>query len=563
MAAEAGFVRRTRVASHPPLRALLVGLGSVFGKTLRDSRAAILVVTGLLGVMIVAGGNVMATTYGSQETRQELARLSHDIPPMLRGFYGDPVNTDTLGGFISWHYSAYFALITGLWSILALSSTLALEARRGSLEFALVTQRSRRLVAFEKLAGHLAGLATAVALLGFLAWVTGAAFATDPRDAIPPSAAAAFAVGLGLRALVAGSIAFAFACLIGRGAAAGIAGALMLGGYVVYGYRTVVPLFDSIAGLTWWSWMAPHVPLAGEVAWPNVAFTALISAILLVVGFEVFVRRDVGVTVALPTPEPPRALIGVRGPVGRSFGDLLPGTIWWSVGLGVYGELMAAASRTMHEMLTGSPGLMEVFRRIIPDIDITTAPGFLQLAFADLGFVLFGLAATTFVANRWSDETERRLELQLTTPLTRARWAAANGIAVWIAVALATLALAAAILGGVAAGGQDPGAAATGTIALGLYGAALAGLGIAVGGLFGPRTAAPVVAAVAIGTFLLDTLAPILRLPDWVAQLALTTHMGQPFIGAWDAGGVLACLALAIGGLVDGAWGMSRRDVSG
>ena len=37
-----------------------------------------------------------------------------------------------IGGFINWHYGAYVVLIVGLWSILALSSTLATEARRAS-----------------------------------------------------------------------------------------------------------------------------------------------------------------------------------------------------------------------------------------------------------------------------------------------------------------------------------------------------------------------------------------------------------------------------------------------
>lgn len=54
----------------------------------------------------------------------------------------------------------------------------------------------------------------------------------------------------------------------------------------------------------------------------------------------------------------------------------------------------------------------------------------------------------------------------------------------------------------------------------------------------------------------------MLRLPDWVAQLALTTHLGEPMIGSWDAAGMVACLALAIGGLAAGVWGMSRRDVA-
>jgi ABC-2 type transport system permease protein len=73
----------------------------------------------------------------------------------------------------------------------------------------------------------------------------------------------------------------------------------------------------------------------------------------------------------------------------------------------------------------------------------------------------------------------------------------------------------------------------------------------------------PVVLAVTVGTFLVDLLAPVLRLPDWVQQLALTAHLGEPMVGAWDGAGIIACLALAVGGLAVGAWGMGRRDVGG
>ena len=104
-----------------PFGTAILGLGSVFGKTLRDSRAAILIVTALLGLMILAGGGVMANTYGTSGARAELGAMSREMPDLLRGFYGNPVNVDRLGGFISGHYAAYFALIAGLWSILALA----------------------------------------------------------------------------------------------------------------------------------------------------------------------------------------------------------------------------------------------------------------------------------------------------------------------------------------------------------------------------------------------------------------------------------------------------------
>jgi ABC-2 type transport system permease protein len=548
-------------ARHLSIHSRVYGLGSVFGKTLRDARLAMLVVAGLLGVMMAAGGMTMSSTYGTAEARLELAAMSGDMPPMLRGMYGNPVNVDTLGGFISWHYGPYFALFAGLWSILALSATLAAEARRGSLDFALATPTGRRSIALQKVAGHMAAIAIAMTVVAIVAWVTGIAGASFPDDSISPAAAISFGVGIGVQALMAGSVAFALAPFFGRGAAAGIAGAVMLGGYVINSYRTVVPAFDALAGGTWFAWTAGHLPLAGRSDWTAVALTALAAMVLIAIGVAGFVRRDVGVTISLPLPGMPRALLGVHGPLGRSFGDLLPTAAAWGIGLGIYGVLMAAASRSLLDTLKAAPAMAEIFRTLIPGIDITTAAGFLQLAFADLGFVLIGLATATLIAIRSSDETSGRLELQLATPLTRERWAAASGVAVWLAILLVTGLLAAAVALGVASVGQDPATPAMGTFVLAAYGAALAGIGVAVAGLARASLAAAVVLAVTVGTFLVDLLVPILRLPDWLAQLALTTHLGEPMIGAWDAAGMAACLALALGGMTLGIWGMGRRDV--
>lgn len=574
MAVDAGRTARStaplpavplRAAPLPPvpLRRRLYGLGSVYGKTLRDSRLAALVVGGMLGVIVFVGGAEMTTTYSTLAARRELAVLSTSLPPVMRGIYGNPVNVDTLGGFVTWHYAAYVTLLVGLWSILALSRTLAGEARRGSLDLVAVGPLPRAAIATEKLAGHVTALVAASAAVAVAAWAAGAVFGRFPGDEIAPGAAAAFGVGVAVKGLMAGSVAFALAGLVGGGAAAGIAGAILFGGYVVTGYRDVVPAFDLVADLSWLGWAADHLPLAGRTDWGSLGLVAVATAALLAVGTAAFVGRDISITGASRMPGLPRAMLGVGGPVRRAFGEILPTGVAWGLGLGIYGLLMAAASRALVDELANAPSLLEMIRAMFPDMDWTTPVGVLELMFVDFGLLLVGLAAATLVAGRMGDEAGGRFEVLLATPVSRARWAMANGVGALLGVAVVTAFVAAALAIGVRAAGGDVGTPLVGTLVLALYGAALVGVGFAFGGLVGPSLAGWAVAAVVTGVFVLDVLGPTLGLPSWLQQLALTNHLGEPMLGTWDLGGVGACLILAVGGLALGAWGLRRRDVEG
>lgn len=156
---------------------------------------------------------------------------------------------------------------------------------------------------------------------------------------------------------------------------------------------------------------------------------------------------------------------GLRGPLIRSIAERLPAALAWGAGIGIYGLMIAAASRSFAEEQAKTPELL-----------------------VTLQFV--------------------------------------------------------------------------GTLALGLYATVLAGVDLAVGGLVSTAVAGPAVAVVAVVTFLIDFLVPALDLPDWLRQFALSADLGQPMVGTWEWTGVVASLALAVGGLALGAWGMRRRDVS-
>jgi ABC-2 type transport system permease protein len=566
MAVELGRSRLAAPHQGVSLWSRVYGFGSVYAKTLRDSRLAFIIIAGLLGGLMLVVGAGVGSVYRTPGSRRDLARLATDLygqSPILQGLVGNPVNVGTVGGYVMWKYGPVFVYVACLWSILALSGTLAAEARRGSLDLVAAAPFGRRRLALEKLAAHLTVMVGAMAVLAFASWLAGTVFGTLPGDAIPPEAAIGFALWVGLVALASGSVAFALAPFLGRAAAAGIAGFVLFAGYLLNGYQAAAPALAGIAHLTWFSWTAKHLPLAGRYDWGSLLPVAVVSFVLLAVGVEAFARRDVGASSPIRTPVLPGAVLGLRGPVGRAFGERLPSGLGWGLGLGVFGLVMAAGSRSLADALTTmSPATIKVFRTALPNFDLTSAGGFLQLVFVQLGFIVVGFAAAALVAGWASDETSGRLEMLLATPLARGRWAVSSGLGVYLAVAAMTAALAAGVGIGALMAGSDAVTPMAGSVTLGLYAAAVAGVGFAIGGLLRTSIAAEIVAVVVTVTFLVDLLAPGLRLPDWVHELALTAHLGQPMVGRWDLAGIAMCLVLAAGGLALGGWGVGRRDVA-
>jgi len=537
------------------------GLGSVFAKTLRDSRRAILIATIFLASVILTGGAAMATAFGTAATRHEAADLAAAMPPILQGLLGPPVGLTSLGGFIEWRFYAVIAFFLPIWSILALSSTLAGEADRGSLDIVATTHLARRRIAIEKLLGHLAAVALTMVITAVVLVLTGQAFGTLPGDAIPIDAAVGFVALTGLLILVPGAIAFALSPLVGRGASAGIAAAAMVAAYFLNAFRASIPAFDVVAPASWYAWTRGHIPLAGVFDWPSLLAAAALIVVLLAVGVVLFDRRDIGITVRVPTPRIPQSLLGLGGPLMRSFGERLPTALAWGLGIGLYVLILTSAVPALQDVFNKAPQLAEMLRLVYPDVDMTSFAGVLQLVFVDFGLIVMGIAAATIVAGWASDESSGRLEVLLSAPISRFAWMLRSGLGALLAIVLIATFIAAAAALGAASLGNDPVTPFIGSYVMALYGTALAGIGLAVGGIFRPAYGAAAILALTILSFLDVILATALKLPDWVADLALGAHYGKPVVGDWDVAGVVASLVLAVGGLVVGAVGLSRRDV--
>jgi ABC-2 type transport system permease protein len=532
------------------------GLGSIYGKTIRDSRLAFIIAAGLLGGMALVMGLAISSIFPTATSRLEVDKLIGSIPASMVNLFGKPVSLGTLGGYMTFKYGAIFALGTALWSILALSSTLAGEARRGSLDLVASTPFGKRRIALEKVAAHLTMLGLAMAILAVMTTASSTLFGDAALgDQIPLLSSVGFALWCGFLAVFFGGLAFALAPLLGRAGSAGVASLVMLVLWVANGLDVA-----GIVVMSPFRWTADHIALVGRYDWLPLGLVGIVAVAFLAIGVELFVRRDLGVTAGLSLPGLPAAVLGVRGPISRAFGEQLPRALSWGIGLGLMGALIASLVGPMASQLGTDPGLTKTFGAIFPGFDLASTGGWLQL-YAELLFIAAGFAAATFVSKWASDETDGRLEMVLTTPMARARWAIAGGIAAILAVVVMTVLFAAGIGLGAASGGVAAGDPMVGSAVLGVYAAAIAGVGFAVGGLWRTSLAAEVAALIVVATYLVDLIAPPLKLPEWVHQLALTAHLGQPMVGQWDVPGVVACVAIAAGGVLLGAWGMARRDV--
>jgi ABC-2 type transport system permease protein len=538
-----------------------MGLRSIYSKTVRDSRRAAIVVGGLGGLFMLATAAPFGLEFGTMALRQQFIAGMTALPLAIRGLLGEPINIETLGGFLSWRVGNSLPVILGLWSVLALSGTLAGEAAKGSLDLLASTPQSRRSIALQKLGGHVTALLVAMLLFAIITWLAGVAFAVLPGDEIAFGSAVGQAMLYGLLMLAAGSLSFATAPFIGRTRALAFGLIALFAGYLINSYASLSPLIDALRPLSWYSWTAGHRPLAGVTDWPSMGLLAAVCAAFLAVGLIAFERRDIGDSTGLRWLRLPQLPAGIGGPFRRQLSDRTGIAIAWGVGIGLYAALIVASADAFAQSITSIPQIAELIAAVYPGIDISQPSGILQLTFFGFGSFIIGLAGARFVGAWSSDETGGRLALVMSAPISRVRWMLSSGLGVMAAIGVMVLVLGAILAAAVATQGGELAAPIGGIAVLGLASAGFAGVGFAAGGLVRASLAAPVVAFLVIATFLLDTLGAALDLPDAVLQLSLYQHLGQPMAGIFDPVGIVAAAVLAVGGLVTGAWGLQRRDL--
>jgi len=545
-----------------------VWLRSIFLKTLRDYRVAILGWGIGMGLVVISPMASVAALVTTPQARQQLISIAATF-----AWNADAVAVDTIGGYATFKIGIFIFLIA-LWPLLAGSRMLRGEEDRGSLDVLLSLPRPRLNVALEKLAAMWTALLVMGVLIGLLAFAGGKKFGGDfgLGDAL------LYGLNLALICAVIGSLALLISQFTQeQGPAAGWTAGLLLVFIVLDMVHRVVPNSDWISRLSpiyYYNLSKPLVPSYGVNAGAMVLLLVL-AAVIAGSAVWLFVRRDVGGTVPLPRwLRLPERNVNRALPVGdwslgsvyaRSLGMIAVPAFWWTLGTAAFAGWMVYAVQLIETklatLLSGSPAFTSLIKNLGGG-DVSVNAGFLSAMFFFLPLFVMAFAVTQ--VNRWSaDEQDGRLELVLATPQPRpavllGRFAALATATVAISVITLIASAGAAAAAGLNVDSGHLAAATLGVIPLGLL---IAAIGYLAAGWL--RTAADtgLLSFLLAAWFFISFIGPELKLPDTTLRLSAFYYYGTPLLHGLQVTSVLGVLAVAAVALGLGTLRFANKDI--
>jgi ABC-2 type transport system permease protein len=542
---------------------------SVYLKTLRDYRVAILGWGLGLGLVVITTLRAFPELVATPE-----AKISLDALGATFSWLAEPVAITTPGGFATFRLGL-FLLLLAIWPLLACSRLLRGEEERGSLDVLLSLPRGRVRLALEKLAALWTALLAMAVLIGLLAFAGGRVIEAD-FDLL---AALLFGLNVSLMASVFGAIALLLSQFTQeRGTASGLTGGLLLVSVMLDMLHRVNPDADWVGRFSPVSYYHLSKPLVSSYGVNSGALLVLVVLSVLLSGIAVwlFVKRDVGGVVALPSflrlPEramrPERVLPvndwSLRSVYLRSLWMIMVPTLWWTVGIAGFASFMVFIVKQIEDQLLalfeGSPFLRSL---ISGGGDLNTSAPLFSSMFLFLPLLLMAFAVIQ--ANRWAaDEEDGRQELVLSTPQPRlwvllARFAALTTATV--VIGLLTLA-ATALVSGAADVKLDSGNLAAATLSMIPLGLLVAALGYLLSGWLRTAPVTGILSALVVTWFFISFLGPVLDFSDVVLRLSVFYYYGKPLVDGLSLENMLGLLAVAVVALALASVRFVRKDIA-
>lgn len=546
---------------------------NIYLKTLRDFRVAILGWGVGMGLLMYTILSTFPSLVETPQARASLVTLANSF-----SWLAEPLAVDTPGGFAIFKVGFLILLIT-LWPILVCSRMLRGEEERGSLDTLLATPHSRGQVALEKLAAVWTALLAMGLLIGLITFAGGkhvsASFGLG--DAL------LFGLNISLICAVFGSLALLLSQFTReRGTATGVTGGLLLVFIVLDMVHRVIPNSEWLSRLSPIYYYNLNKTLVPGYSLNIGAMLVLLvlSVLLSGAGIWLFVRRDIGATVAVPSGSrlsersARPAQSGHALPVNdwslrtvytRSLGMLATTACWWTLGIAGFAAWMIVVVKQAEAQLAtiyaSSPFLKDLITKVGGG-DSATNASLLSAFFLLLPLLLMAFAVTQ--VNRWSaDEEDGRLELILSTPQPRLRVLLGRFAALTTAIVLmGMLTLAVAALTSMAAGlkldGGKLAAASLGMIPLGLL---IAAIGYLLSGWLRTAVDTGLLSFLLVIWFFITFVGPELNWPDATLHLSAFYYYGTPLLDGLSAGNILAILVVSVVALALASLRFMRKDI--
>jgi len=536
---------------------MMLRIGLRFHRTGMISTAAIGAFSGMLQSL-----GFQAVVGTSESARQQFGLQMQLLGRQLSYLVPLPVHPETLAGYVQWRAFGFFPVIFGFWALIAGSGAIRGDEDRGLLELWLASGTSRARVTAARTAAFVIAVAASILvvllLTGLGATIVGSPL---PIEGLLADGAALLAVTVAC---------FALALLIAqfvdsRRVAAGVSAIVLLALFLLNSlgrtleaparFRGVSPFYyvDRTNGLS----------PGGQIDWASTLGVSAAALALVALAGVAFTRRDLGAGLVRPRRavrprviEPSRNPL-LRAPVLATIYEQRVGLTAWMVSTALLALFMTSLAKSVADLVNHIP----IFRAYVSGQGDLNRAVISVFWFAMMPLVLGAFAITQ--VSRWTtDDTEGRLEMVLSEPVSRRRVALERAGALlvattFIAVVGSAVTLWAADAQGISLGVES---IALATALLLPFGLAFGSLGAALAGWI-PRATVLLLSGYAVVSYFLTQFVPLFRWPQWVANVSIFYLYGTPLTTGVYWTGFWVLMAIIAIAMTIGLLSFQRRDL--
>ena len=536
---------------------MMLRIGLRFHRTGMISTAAIGAFSGMLQSL-----GFQAIVGTSESARQQFGLQMQLLGRQLSYLVPLPVHPETLAGYVQWRAFGFFPVIFGFWALIAGSGAIRGDEDRGLLELWLASGTSRARVTAARTGAFVIAVAASIlvvlVLTGLGATIVGSPL---PIEGLLADGAALLAVTVAC---------FALALLIAqfvdsRRVAAGVSAIVLLALFLLNSlgrtleaparFRGVSPFYyvDRTNGLS----------PGGQIDWASTLSVSAAALALAALAGVAFTRRDLGAGLVRPRRavrprviEPSRNPL-LRAPVLATIYEQRVGLTAWMVSTALLALFMTSLAKSVADLVNHIP----IFRAYVSGQGDLNRAVISVFWFAMMPLVLGAFAITQ--VSRWTtDDTEGRLEMVLSEPVSRRRVALERAGALlvattFIAVVGSAVTLWAADAQGISLGVES---IALATALLLPFGLAFGSLGAALAGWI-PRATVLLLSGYAVVSYFLTQFVPLFRWPQWVANVSIFYLYGTPLTTGVYWTGFWVLMAIIAIAMTIGLLSFQRRDL--